>query len=193
MTITASKIKIKDSTTYRNLLDIFYPVGSVYISTVKTNPASFLGGTWVAISSENAVLRASTTFGLTGSDTHKLTDSEMPSHHHGAGTYSASTAGTHLHNLNTWLNSGGISYLALYRVNSVGSSSGNWYDVYDSLQGNTISPSGSSHSVQAQNNGAHTHAVVGSSGNSGGGLHTQLFNVLSIALCGDELLKCGDA
>lgn len=43
--ISASRIKIKDSTTYRNLLDIFYPIGSVYISTVNTNPASFLGGT----------------------------------------------------------------------------------------------------------------------------------------------------
>lgn len=82
MTITASRIKIKDSTTYRSLLDIFYPVDSVYISTVNTNPASFLGGTWVAISREDAVLRASNTYGLTGSDTHTLTTKEMPAHSH---------------------------------------------------------------------------------------------------------------
>lgn len=169
MAITASRIKIKDSTTYRTLLDIFYPVGSVYISTINTNPASFLGGTWVAISNENAVLRASNTFGLTGNDTHKLTDSEIPSHHHGAGTYSAASAGIHNHNLNTWLNTGGVSYLALYRVNSAASTTGNWYGVYDSLQGSTVSPGGAAHSVQAQERGAHIHTVVGSSGNSGGG------------------------
>lgn len=31
-----------------SLIDMFYPVGSIYMSTVSTNPSSFMGGTWVA-------------------------------------------------------------------------------------------------------------------------------------------------
>lgn len=36
---------------YKNgvaLLDIFYPVGSIYMSVNNTNPSKFMGGTWVA-------------------------------------------------------------------------------------------------------------------------------------------------
>lgn len=36
----------------------------------------------MAISSENAVLRASNTFGLTGSDSCTLTTNQMPAHNH---------------------------------------------------------------------------------------------------------------
>lgn len=32
-----------------NLLDIIYPVGSVYISVNNTSPASIVGGTWTAL------------------------------------------------------------------------------------------------------------------------------------------------
>lgn len=31
-----------------SLIDMFYPVGSIYMSTSSTNPSSFMGGTWVA-------------------------------------------------------------------------------------------------------------------------------------------------
>ena len=29
------------------LLDVIYPIGSIYINTTGTNPSTFLGGTWV--------------------------------------------------------------------------------------------------------------------------------------------------
>lgn len=32
-----------------NLLDYVYPIGSIYMSTSSTSPASFLGGTWEQI------------------------------------------------------------------------------------------------------------------------------------------------
>lgn len=31
----------------KSLLDTFYPVGSIFITTVNTNPSSYMGGTWV--------------------------------------------------------------------------------------------------------------------------------------------------
>ena len=63
-----------------NLLEAVYPVGSVYISTLNTSPSSVIGGTWVQIT--NAALRAATSIGYTGSDTHTLTVDEIPSHRH---------------------------------------------------------------------------------------------------------------
>lgn len=32
--------------------NIFYPVGSLYISKQNTNPGNFMGGTWVAITND---------------------------------------------------------------------------------------------------------------------------------------------
>lgn len=68
---------------YVNLLDIVYPVGSVYISTNTTSPSNSIGGTWTAIN--NAILAAS------GSDytvqsgfggNKAMTVEQMPSHSH---------------------------------------------------------------------------------------------------------------
>lgn len=63
-----------------NLLQAVYPVGAVYVSTVNTSPSSLIGGTWTQIT--NAALRASTSVGYTGADTHAITINEMPSHQH---------------------------------------------------------------------------------------------------------------
>lgn len=63
-----------------NLLQAVYPVGSIYFSTVNTSPSSLIGGTWAQIT--NAALRASTSIGYTGADTHAITINEMPAHRH---------------------------------------------------------------------------------------------------------------
>ena len=42
-----------------NLLDIIYPIGSVYITSTTTSPASLVGGTWTQIT--NKYLYCSTT------------------------------------------------------------------------------------------------------------------------------------
>lgn len=63
-----------------NLMDIVYPVGSVYISFHSTSPASSIGGTWSQITGK--VLRASTNTNTGGEDTHTLSIDEMPAHNH---------------------------------------------------------------------------------------------------------------
>ena len=70
-----------------NLLEVIYPIGSVYISTVNTSPSSLIGGTWTQIT--NAALRASTSVGYTGSDSHTLSVNEIPRHNHGIDIYSS--------------------------------------------------------------------------------------------------------
>lgn len=54
---------------WTNILQIFFPIGSVYFSTVNSSPASTIGGTWTQIT--NRFIRTGdspTTTG--GSDTH---------------------------------------------------------------------------------------------------------------------------
>lgn len=50
-----------------NLLDIIYPVGSIYITFSSVSPATSIGGTWSQIT--NKVLRAANDTNTGGSDT----------------------------------------------------------------------------------------------------------------------------
>jgi hypothetical protein len=79
----------------------YWPIGSIYQSTVSTSPATlFGGGTWVALEGKFLVGKASAgtfnTAGATGGEeTHQLTEAEMPSHNHWLRErYGTDTAGT---------------------------------------------------------------------------------------------------
>ena len=68
----------------KTLLNLIYPVGSIYMSVSSTSPATFLGGTWVQIK-DTFLLAAGTTYaaGSTGGEaTHQLTRDEIPAHNH---------------------------------------------------------------------------------------------------------------
>ena len=68
------------------MLDVFYPVGSVYISSQPTDPGTLFGGTWTRIK-DSFILAAGDSYaaGATGGEaTHTLTVAEMPSHTHTA-------------------------------------------------------------------------------------------------------------
>lgn len=66
-----------------NLLDIIYPVGSIYFSTSSISPASSIGGTWTKI--ENCLLAASgDTYNLAGrfSGSNMISSLAIPDHQH---------------------------------------------------------------------------------------------------------------
>lgn len=69
------------------LLNI-YPIGSVYINTVDTNPSDFFGGTWKRIAQGRTLIGEGISdrefsIGSTGGEsTHRLSISEMPAHTH---------------------------------------------------------------------------------------------------------------
>lgn len=69
------------------LVDVIYPVGSIYMSANNVSPAAFLGGTWERIE-DRFLLAAGSSYaaGATGGEAaHTLTVNEMPSHRHSIG------------------------------------------------------------------------------------------------------------
>lgn len=68
----------------KNLIDLIYPVGSVYISTANASPSSFVGGVWEKIRGQ-FLLSESDKYAagsIGGSEDHMLTVEEMPPHTH---------------------------------------------------------------------------------------------------------------
>ena len=92
-------MKINSLEDYQDLkteiINIIYPVGSIYISIKDTNPSTFLGGTWKRWGNGRSPLGVDETMfsaqygdfsqpeNIGGEITHKLTIAEMPSHSHG--------------------------------------------------------------------------------------------------------------
>ena len=48
-----------------NLLDIIYPIGSVYFSANSTSPSTLIGGSWVAIEAGATLLAAGANYSAT--------------------------------------------------------------------------------------------------------------------------------
>lgn len=93
-----------------------YPVGSIYMSTVSTNPATLFGfGTWEAMPAGRVLLaQGKSSWGTTynagstgGEATHQLTVGELPSHGHSAST---NTTGNHTHTHPGWQMGEGIRH-----------------------------------------------------------------------------------
>jgi hypothetical protein len=108
-----------------DLIDMLYPVGSVYISTDSVNPGDKFGGTWAAYGSGRTLVGVNTSdvefnaVGKTGgAKTHTLTTAEMPSHTH--------TQNAHNH---TW--SLGANVVA----NAIGTTSSGFVAGYNSGKG----------------------------------------------------------
>lgn len=80
-----------DDKSKASLADLVYPVGSIYMSVNNVNPSALFGGTWEAWGNGRVPVGVNTsdssfnTAEKTGGEkTHKLTNSEMPSHDHGS-------------------------------------------------------------------------------------------------------------
>lgn len=131
-----------------------YPVGSIYMSTVSTNPATLFGfGTWEAMPAGRVLLaQGKSSWGTTynagstgGEATHQLTVGELPSHNHSA---SSNVTGEHNHGI----------YINGYNGNMSGAQNYGW--------------GSDDHSIglrrnYTENNGSHTHTIsIGNTGSS---------------------------
>lgn len=71
----------------QQLYELIYPVGSVYISAIDTDPAMLFGGTWEKIHDSFLLASGSRQIGATGGEeTHMLTLEELPAHSHKSNT-----------------------------------------------------------------------------------------------------------
>jgi microcystin-dependent protein len=73
----------------RTLLDLIYPVGSIYMSMNNVSPQTFFGGTWERLLNR-FLIGAGDTYGVGAMDgyaTHTLTTDELPPHRHDRITY----------------------------------------------------------------------------------------------------------
>lgn len=80
----------------KDMVNLIYPVGSIYMSVNSTSPETLFGGTWEQIQGR-FLLGASSTYaaGSTGGKaTHTLTVDEMPSHTHKLDGYEGDGATT---------------------------------------------------------------------------------------------------
>jgi microcystin-dependent protein len=139
-------------------LQAAYPVGSIYMSTVSTNPATLFGfGTWVAygtgrmpISADGSTYVAGATG---GSATTTIATTNLPSHTH---TFSATSGGmsansTHSHYVGS--------------RDSTADNGGNYAQEFVSNAGSGYGPNTYTNTVDL----SHTHDVSGTTGSAGSG------------------------
>lgn len=94
----------KINSTTSTLLDMIYPVGSIYMSVNYISPSSLFGGTWVAWGTGKVPVGIDTSDGnfntvekIGGTSAVTLTSSQIPSHAHTVPANIASWAGDHGH------------------------------------------------------------------------------------------------
>ena len=149
----------------------FYPVGSVYITTSQTSPASLFGGTWAHINSRflySASSESASTTSTGGSSTRTLSASNIPQHTHSipALTGTAESAGGHSHVVTRATTSYATGSQSSWRCLSWAGTSHDYSDV-----------------VSSESAGAHTHTVTtdasttGSYGGNSSG-NTASFSIL---------------
>lgn len=115
-----SSINLNENSVYFKLMQLIYPIGSLYWSSKNTNPSTLFGGTWVQIK-DKFILACGDTYtnGATGgSSTVTLTVNQIPSHAHTGPNHAHSftpsgSVSAHAHGLNnhthTFTPSGSVS------------------------------------------------------------------------------------
>ena len=94
-------IKIQEETNKesKTLLQILYPVGSIYMSMNKTDPATFIGGTWILIQNRFLLSVPLSSSSKTEGGSDAITIDYLPSHAHSINLTSKYTDVKHKHNL----------------------------------------------------------------------------------------------
>jgi len=78
--------QLKDIKTNQEIVDLIYPIGSIFLTINKVNPGTFLGGTWeqyyggYLYLAQNSVDK--TNYSGWGTQGHQLTVQQMPEHYH---------------------------------------------------------------------------------------------------------------
>ena len=139
------------------IVDLVYPVGSLYFSTSSTNPSNLFGGTWVSYAQGRTIIgvgtsdRAFSENETGGESSHTLSSNEMPSHSHGLSTCNAGTYNDDYDWVSPWGNNkggGAVSTKVVAEVSVSGLSAQRYVKNYG-YNGQSMSSEGGS---QAHNN-----------------------------------------
>lgn len=154
-----------------------YPVGTILMSAVNTNPSTYLGfGTWSAWGSGRVpvgVNTSDTNFSTVektgGSSTVTLTEAQMPSHTHtftGSAVTSGNQSALHTHSIN--ITSGKQSANHVHEYSATTSSNGAHTHSYGTSKSGSLAANGTNHGTahnasgyNTSSNGAHTHTISG--------------------------------
>ncbi len=113
----------------KTLLDLTYPIGSIYMSIKNTNPSSLFGGTWVAwgtgrvpVGIDTSQTEFKTVEKTGGAKTHKLTINEMPKHNHEFTYNNSNTCGftSYAHGTNGYGEQKSDQSLGFYNISNTG-------------------------------------------------------------------------
>lgn len=171
----------------RSLVDIIYPVGSIYMSVNSVNPGTLFGGTWQAISGR-FLLAASSTYplGTTGGAVNKqLSVNEMPAHTHVAST---ADAGGHVH---TATNANGGAHTHTISVTAGAQSAG--------AHTHGVTYAATTVSATTASAGAHTHGAPSAkttltTASAGAHTHTRgTMNIQASGFMGEAAGTSGDS
>ena len=145
-----------------DLINLVYPIGSIYMSTNNVSPATFLGGTWEQIK-DKFLLSAGDTHsaGETGgAESVTLATANLPSHSHGLNSHrhsipalsgTAASGGSHQHNVD------------MHRCEN--EASGYGLDLAGGFTDRVMINHPNGMTVKA--GGAHTHSVTTTASNTG--------------------------
>ena len=83
---TITQTNKTSATVMQALVNILYPIGSIYTSSSATSPERFIGGKWTLLSNRfiYATTDIKTLNDVGGEETHQLIPAEMPVHYHDA-------------------------------------------------------------------------------------------------------------
>lgn len=142
-----------------DLIDIIYPVGSIYMSVNDVDPSVLFGGTWQRIEDRFLLAKGenfNTLNGTGGATTVSLTQSQMPRHTHTQNSHSHSPSNTNYKFL------GATTNIAINGTKRVfpSSTNGSYHFVYTEDSTGGINEYASTNSVTA------TNKYTGGSGSS---------------------------
>lgn len=156
------------------LIDTFYPVGSIYMSVVPTNPSAFMGGTWDRFANGRTLVGVnegdadfSTVEKTGGVKDVTLTEAQLPSHAHSV-SGSVNSNGSHSHTASTSTSVSSHVHTANHNHTASSNTTGAHTHTILAEQGNfagwrgTVagSASGTDHNVPTTSNGSHAHTIT---------------------------------
>lgn len=137
----------------QSIVNLIYPVGSIYMSINSTTPSTLFGGTWEQLK-DRFLLGAGDVYSVNaigGEASHILSIDELPSHTHNWSQESCTNPGNHTHDVGA--DKDGGPGTNRYTVHITGGSTVNNPEYYPT--------SGSA--------GSHTHTIVGNNSSTGAG------------------------